>query len=56
VTGTFPLLIRERGSITSREHYDVTGATERTGLRELRTMVEGIIVARGRTRTMRLYL
>lgn len=50
-------LIQERGSITSSEYSEATGASERTALRELRDLVErAIIVVRGRTRSARYYL
>ena len=50
-------LIQERGSITTREYVEMTGASERTGLRELRDMVgRGVIIVRGRTRSARYYL
>jgi ATP-dependent DNA helicase RecG len=50
-------LIQERGSITTREYVEMTGASERTALRELRDMVDrGVIVVRGRTRSARYYL
>ena len=50
-------LIQERGSITSSEYREATGASERTALRELRDLVErAIIVVRGRTRSARYYL
>jgi predicted HTH transcriptional regulator len=50
-------LIQERGSITSSEYCEATGASERTALRELRDLADrGIIVVRGRTRSARYYL
>lgn len=50
-------LIRQQGSITSRDYTDATGVSESTALRELRAMVErGAIVAQGKTRGMRYRL
>jgi ATP-dependent DNA helicase RecG len=50
-------LIQEQGSITSSQYCEVTGASERTALRELRDLMEReIIVVRGRTRSARYYL
>lgn len=50
-------LIQERGSITSTDYVDATGASDRTALRELRDMVDrGLIVVRGKTRSARYYL
>jgi ATP-dependent DNA helicase RecG len=50
-------MIQERGSISSREYVEATGASERTALRELREMVErGVIAVRGRTRSARYFL
>jgi ATP-dependent DNA helicase RecG len=50
-------LIRHKGSITSSEYMEATGASESTALRDLRDMVaRGAIVARGKTRSVRYYL
>jgi ATP-dependent DNA helicase RecG len=50
-------LIRQKGSITSSEYMEATGASESTALRELRDMVaRGAILARGKTRGVRYYL
>jgi ATP-dependent DNA helicase RecG len=50
-------IIREKGSISTGEYSAVTGASERTALRELREMVDrGIVVSRGKTRGLRYFL
>jgi Fic family protein len=47
-------LFRQKGSITSSEYMEATGASESTALRELRDMVtRGAIVAHGKTRGVR---
>ena len=50
-------LIRQKGSITSRDYSEATGISESTALRELRAMVErGAVVAQGKTRGVRYRL
>jgi predicted HTH transcriptional regulator len=49
-------IVHEKGSISSQEYTDATGATERTALRELRDMVDrGVLVVRGKARNTRYY-
>src|SRR6476661_6823432 len=49
-------IVHQKGSISSQEYIDATGATERTALRELRVMVDrGVFVVRGKARNTRYY-
>jgi predicted HTH transcriptional regulator len=49
-------IVHQKGSISSQEYSDATGATERTALRELRDMVDrGVLVVRGKARNTRYY-
>jgi predicted HTH transcriptional regulator len=49
-------IVQEKGSISSQEYIDASGAPERTALRELRDMVDrGVFVVRGRARNTRYY-
>jgi Fic family protein len=48
--------VHQKGSISSQEYSDATGATERTALRELRDMVDrGVLAVRGKARNTRYY-
>lgn len=50
-------LIQQRGSITSSDYVEATGASESTALRELREIVErGAIVVRGKTCGARYFI
>jgi ATP-dependent DNA helicase RecG len=50
-------LIHERGSISSPEYAEATGAAARTALYDLREMVDkGILTSRGKKRGVRYYL
>jgi len=50
-------LIHERGTISSPEYAEATGAAARTALYDLREMVDrGILTSRGKKRAARYYL
>jgi ATP-dependent DNA helicase RecG len=50
-------IVAERGSISTGEYCAATGASERTGLRDLQDLVaKGLLVARGKKRGQRYFL
>jgi ATP-dependent DNA helicase RecG len=50
-------IVHEQGSISTPEYCAVTGAPERTGLRDLQSLVaKGLLVVRGKKRGQRFYL
>lgn len=50
-------LVREKGSINNDEYCAITGAAERTVLRDLQDLVtKGLLVARGKKRGQRYFL
>jgi ATP-dependent DNA helicase RecG len=50
-------IVRERGSISTGEYCAATGASERTGLRDLQGLVTmGLLIARGKKRGHRYFL
>ena len=50
-------IVREQGSISTPEYCAATGTPERTGLRDLQTLVaKGLLVVRGKKRGQRFYL
>ncbi|NNJ12004.1 hypothetical protein EKD04_016855 [Chloroflexales bacterium ZM16-3] len=50
-------IVREQGSISTPEYCAATGAPERTGLRDLQSLVaKGLLVVRGKKRGQRFYL
>lgn len=50
-------IVRERGSISTGEYCEATGAAERTGLRDLQDLVaKGLLVASGKKRGTRYFL
>jgi ATP-dependent DNA helicase RecG len=50
-------IVQQRGSISSGEYQEATGASARTALRDLTDMVSrGILTTRGKTKSLRYYL